>query len=81
MFLGFAGGGQHVRDGSGNTRVGDGVLASDDGPVYKCNGDVMRMIGVDCGEDCDVFWDAADAAEEVNGRLERSREDAGTIVC
>lgn len=42
-------------------------MARDYCAVFEAGGDVVGVIGVYGWEDANVVWDAADAAEEVDG--------------
>jgi hypothetical protein len=59
--------------------VGNGVLASDGGAVCEPGADVVGEIGVDGGQDGDVFGDTADAGEEVDCGFEGAGEEAGSV--
>jgi hypothetical protein len=60
--------------------VGDGVLTGNEGAVGQGDGDVVREVCVDGGEDGGVGWDGTDAREEVDGRFERAGEEAGAVL-
>jgi hypothetical protein len=72
VFFEFVGDGRGVAEfkGSGDGRMGDGVLTSDYIAVGEADRDMVREVGVDGGEDGGVARDGANAGEEVDGGLE-----------
>ena len=56
--------------------MGDRILARDEVPVREPRGDVVREVGVDGRDDGRVVRDAADQRQQVDGRLEGTREEA-----
>ena len=57
--------------------MGDFVLAYDYGAVDEAGGDVMAEIRIDGWDYVDVFWDAGDGGEEVDGGFETPDEETG----
>jgi hypothetical protein len=60
--------------------MGDRVLASDEGAVGKGDGDVVREVCIDGGEDGGVTGYRTDAGKKVDGGLERAGEEAGAVA-
>jgi hypothetical protein len=75
-FIIWIGEGEGSRDGG----MGNGILAGDEGAVGKGDGDVVREVCVDGGEDGGVARYGAYAGKKVDGGLERAGEEAGAIA-